>query len=971
MGAVVEPFVVQLNEVGNPTLSYQRIHESNIYSFYKRLAPVDEELIKVMDEYSHQALAKRFGKKNKNRPAEFLKVGLSEDFKEQVVQPFLDKRVAYVLKLIQEEHGWLYINSRSGNPTSEVVTVKSEEASVHFHFKKREQGTIYYPTIRQSDLGLIKLCDEKSRLITVKPCWALVNNNLLSFSDKLDGKKLKPFLKRGSLQIPSRSEPEFYRKFIPQVLENHYVEASGFSIRKKTPLPDPVLSLSRDLAGNPAFILTFEYGDETTFYAHEQRNFKLSLDESGDTYHFSKVERNFNVEKNHLEQLQQRGLINYRDSYFSPSNPHGQEAYRPSTSDVALFQPLLDWLKACKIELEASGFTIYQSQAETQFYVGTPELVMDLSDNPKDRDWFDVQARVYFGNYSIPFLWLKPYIEQGIREYPLPSGEVALLPESWFSQYSDLFEFLSVTGNEDILHLRKHHYRLLEGEGGNGKALNNGSYIEALRNLEAKEEENKPLPSTLNVTLRDYQRTGYNWLMFLREQGFGGCLADDMGLGKTLQTLAVLLKDKEETEALADDQYQRKNKGRMNLVIMPASLLHNWRAEILKFTPQLSCLVYTGNDRGDLIRWFEHYDVILTTYGLARNDRKLLERYQFNYIILDESQVIKNPSSKSASTVKQLNTRYRLVLTGTPIENSLIDLWSQMAFLNPGLLGSYRFFKKTYVIPIEKSKDEATRDKLRVLIKPFLLRRTKEEISEELPELTEKTHYCIMNDAQQQEYDRIKSYYRNQILGNVDYYGLKQSQFMILRGITQLRLASNHPQLVNNSYDCEASKFEEILQKVAELAASNHKILVFSQFVRHLNFLKASLDQKSIGYAMLTGSAKNREAIIQDFRQDPDKPVFLISLKAGGVGLNLVEADYVFIADPWWNPATESQAINRAHRIGQDKRVIAYKFITKGTIEEKILKLQEEKSELVKEVIQTNQQLSYQLTRDDVEMLLE
>ena len=362
--------------------------------------------------------------------------------------------------------------------------------------------------------------------------------------------------------------------------------------------------------------------------------------------------------------------------------------------------------------------------------------------------------------------------------------------------------------------------------------------------------------------------------------------------------------------------------------------------------------------------------MILTTYGLVRNDIKLLERYQFNYIILDESQVIKNPSSKSAKAVKQLSGRYRLVLTGTPIENSLMDLWSQMTFLNPGLLGSYRFFKQEYGVPIEKRQDEDRRNKLRVLIKPFLLRRTKEEISEELPSLTEKTHYCIMSEAQQNEYDRIKSYYRNQIMDNIEQFGIKKSQFMILKGLTQLRLASNHPRLVNDAYPSDASKFEEILQKVEELTATNHKILVFSQFVRHLNFLKESFEQRGIGYSMLTGNSKKREDIIQDFRENTQKPVFLISLKAGGVGLNLVEADYVFICDPWWNPATESQAINRAHRIGQDKRVIAYKFITKGTIEEKILTLQERKSALVRDVIQADQRQAYQLTQEDLEMLL-
>lgn len=971
VGPVVEPFVVQLNDNGDPTLSFQRIHESNIHSFYKSLSENDSRLIQLMDEYSHQALAKRFGKSNKNRPAQFLQIELTNDYQEQVIRPYIDKRLVSILSIIQKAYGWLYFNSKSGNPTAELISVSQVPATVHFHFINQTSGTKYYPTIKHEVIGMIKLAKENANIITTSPCWILVNKNIFTFADKLDGKKLKPFLKRGSLEIPERSEPEFYRKFIPQIIENHYVEASGFAIRKKTFPPKPNLYLTRDIEASPAFMLTFTYGEDFEFYCHTQQMQKVILREGDKEYEFVKVIRDASTEEAYVEQLRMQGLSNYQGSYFKTCQDGDEKSKRGDINETAAFEALLTWLNDYKTDLEALGFQIHQSIPEGQFYLDTPKLSLNVAENRKDNDWFDIRARVYFGDYSIPFLWLKPYIQQGIRQYKLPSGDIAILPEAWFTQYADLFKFLETNNDEETAHLRKHHYGLLKSPEGQSQKLAGNGYIKTLKGIEDKQVNQKPLPQTLNVSIRDYQREGYSWLMFLREQGFGGCLADDMGLGKTLQALTVLVKDKEEADQWSSyEKASQNHNGRMNLVIMPASLLHNWRAEILKFAPQLSCLAYTGNDRSDLIRWFEYYDMILTTYGLARNDIKLLERYQFNYIILDESQVIKNPSSKSAKAVKQLHGRNRLVLTGTPIENSLTDLWSQMAFLNPGLLGSYRFFKQEYVVPIEKRKDEAKRNKLRVLIKPFLLRRKKEEISEELPSLTEKTHYCVMSEAQQQEYDRIKSYYRNQIMDNIEYYGLQKSQFMILKGLTQLRLASNHPQLVNEKYQEQATKFEEILQKIEDLSATNHKILVFSQFVRHLNFLKNSFEDKGIGYGMLTGSSRKRETIIEDFRNDPKKPVFLISLKAGGVGLNLVEADYVFIADPWWNPATESQAINRAHRIGQDKSVIAYKFITKGTIEEKILKLQEKKSELVKDVIQANQRLAYQLTEEDLEMLL-
>ena len=966
----MEPFVVQLNENGTPTLSYQRVHDSTIGSFYQNLSACDKRLIQLMDEYSHQALAKRFSKQ-KNRPAEFLQLEITADYQQQVIRPYIDKRLTTVLELIKEEYGWIYLNSKSGNPTSSLLTVSAHLATVRFHFINQEEGTKYYPTIQHQELGPVKPARDEAHLITIKPCWLMVKEHLFQFTDNLDGKKLKPFLSRGSLQIPKRSEPEFYRKFIPQIIESHRVEASGFAIKKQEATPTPVLCLTRDLESRPAFLLTFSYGKDFEFYAHEARPHKVNLFEEQGSYQFYKVNRDTATEEAFVEQLRMEGLSNYQGSYFTLMDASSKPGeYKPLTDSSAAFEPLIEWLKTYKPDLEALGFEIHQQVPEGRLYLGRPQLSLDVSQSTQDNDWFDIRARVYFGSYSVPFLWLKPYIQQGIREYQLPSGELALIPEAWFTQYADLFQFLEPTADEETAQLRKHHYRLLDSGDGKAKQPTSGHYIKALKSMEDAERKSTQLPSSLNVQLRDYQVEGYSWLMFLREQGFGGCLADDMGLGKTLQTLAAVLKDKEEAEACPEPGTANTRKGRMNLIAMPASLLHNWKAEILKFAPQLSCLTYTGNDRSDLIRWFEHYDMILTTYGLVRNDIKLLERYQFNYIILDESQVIKNPSSKSAKAVKQLSGRYRLVLTGTPIENSLMDLWSQMTFLNPGLLGSYRFFKQEYGVPIEKRQDEDRRNKLRVLIKPFLLRRTKEEISEELPSLTEKTHYCIMSEAQQNEYDRIKSYYRNQIMDNIEQFGIKKSQFMILKGLTQLRLASNHPRLVNDAYPSDASKFEEILQKVEELTATNHKILVFSQFVRHLNFLKESFEQRGIGYSMLTGNSKKREDIIQDFRENTQKPVFLISLKAGGVGLNLVEADYVFICDPWWNPATESQAINRAHRIGQDKRVIAYKFITKGTIEEKILTLQERKSALVRDVIQADQRQAYQLTQEDLEMLL-
>ncbi len=985
VGPVIEPYVVQLNEKGLPTLSYQRIHQTNIQNFDNGLTSQDYELVELMDQYSHETLARKFSRK-KNRPVDFLNKELTEEILKNQIRPYIEIRLRKILRLIHHHEG-LYLNGRSGNPTWKWLNIVQNPASVLFHFRKNEEGTRYYPTIK-SNGELIKLANAHAHIIVFEPCWLLVNQSIYHFSHPLNGKKIKPFLNKWYLQIPHKAEPEFYKKFIPQIIENYQVEAKGFDILKPKINPYPVLKLTKDLSGLPAFLLTFQYG-EVAFYAENPKKVYVYLEKHENKYQYFKVERSRSWEQQILQKLKDEGLSSPVSNHLYPTDKHGNDNY---TDKDYYFQyhHIVKWLNDHNEALERAGIAIQQELEQTSFFLGNPVLQLEVQES--SNDWFDIHAMVYFGDEVVPFKQFKNHILNGIREFTLPSGKIAILPDEWFTEYPDFLKFAKEGHEDDTLKLKKHHYQLLNNvKGGQDKGIGK-QYIDTLKNLDPEETPAPELPNTLNVQLRNYQQTGYSWLYFLKQNHFGGCLADDMGLGKTLQVLTLLLKEKEESNPgkvqtfRQDGQLdlflsplsgivQQKNsspkKGSsMSLIIMPSSLIHNWKAEILKFTPQLSCLQYTGNNRHESLQYFSHYDIILTTYGLVRNDIEYLKDFDFNYVVLDESQIIKNPSAKTAKVVKRLSGQNRLVLTGTPIENTLTDLWSQMAFLNPGLLGGYQFFKKEYVYPIEKKNDETKRDKLRTLIKPFLLRRTKEEVTKELPSLTEKTHFCEMSKAHEKEYERIKSYYRNQIMQSIEKEGFQKSQFMILQGLTQLRLASNHPGLVNEDFDQDSGKFNEIIHKVESVANENHKILIFSQFVRHLNYFKEYLDNQNMGYSMLTGDTKNREKIINEFREDPSKQVFLISLKAGGVGLNLVEADYVFITDPWWNPAAESQAINRAHRIGQDKSVISYKFITRGTIEEKILKLQEKKSALVRDIITANQNLNNHLTQEDLEMLL-
>ena len=481
--------------------------------------------------------------------------------------------------------------------------------------------------------------------------------------------------------------------------------------------------------------------------------------------------------------------------------------------------------------------------------------------------------------------------------------------------------------------------------------------LENLRNF--KEVERIPVPDKFKGKLRPYQKAGYDWLLFLKNYRFGGCLADDMGLGKTVQTLAML------------QEFKEKQTHHASLLIMPTSLIYNWELESRKFTPQLKILVYTGTNRVKDVERFQGYDLVLTSYGIVRLDIDLLKTFYFNYVILDESQAIKNPNSNISKAVRKLKSKNRLILTGTPLENSTMDLWSQMTFLNPGLLGNQSFFKNEFLTPIERKKDELKTQKLNSIIKPFILRRHKSQVARELPEKVENLKYCAMSSMQEDYYEEAKSFYRNKILDEIEKHGVNKSHFLLLQGLTKLRQIANHPIMIDEKYQGDSGKLDDVISMISNAISENHKILIFSQFVKHLSIFREYLNTNAIDYAYLDGSTKDRESQVRMFQENDEIPIFLISLKAGGLGLNLTKADYVFLLDPWWNPAVEQQAIDRAHRIGQENKVFTYKFISKNTVEEKIISLQKHKIKLATDLITTEENFFKDLTTDDIKSLLE
>ena len=469
-----------------------------------------------------------------------------------------------------------------------------------------------------------------------------------------------------------------------------------------------------------------------------------------------------------------------------------------------------------------------------------------------------------------------------------------------------------------------------------------------------------PAPAEVAHILRPYQLSGFQWLNYLNDVGWGGILADDMGLGKTVQALTML------------DYYKTTNGSLKAIVVCPTTLIYNWQNEVKKFTPSLTYHIHHGSARSRSAEELSNHNIIITTYGTLRSDIQILLKIFFDYVVLDESQAIKNPASKVTKAASLLTAKNRVCMSGTPLQNNTFDIFAQMNFLNPGLLGSMEFFRNEFATPIDKFGEQEQKDHLRKLLFPFILRRTKEQVAKDLPEKTETILFCEMEKEQRKIYDAYRNAYRDKIMGTIDDQGIGKSQLTILQGLMKLRQICDSPAILNEDekYPNHSIKLDELTREISE-NIGDHKALIFSQFLGMLALIKAKLKEQNIPFEYFDGStsAPDRERAIQNFQNNDECRVFLISLKAGGVGLNLTAADYVYIVDPWWNPAVEQQAIDRTHRIGQTKNIFAYRMICKDTIEDKIIQLQEKKRLLAKELIADDATFVKALSREDVEYL--
>ena len=725
-------------------------------------------------------------------------------------------------------------------------------------------------------------------------------------------------MQKEEIIIPRENEAAYFRTFILKNIGNVEIEVEGFDIIEPQVNKQMVLLLENDLLGNPVMDIRFKYNGRTLL-PNNKKPYLVELREEEGTFRFSKLSRDFAWEKEMQNYLLMLGMNRTEQGYWA-------------VEGCKSWVEVLEWLREQQEGLNYLHIAVSQEKLSHPYYSGGYHITHTKEGSAAD--WFQIKAEITLDNgvkFQLKDLWKN--ILEGKKEYLLPDGSVFIIPEEWFARYSGLLLFAR-QGKSGAIMLKTSQAALLD------KLVESEKTFSEVK-MELADVEP---PTGLKGTLRDYQLKGYRWLCACCLQGAGACLADDMGLGKTLQTIALLLRYKE-TKHVQEDVYHTC------LIVAPASVEHNWRHELQKFAPSLLVTSYVGINRSRKQEALMRWDVVTTTYQTMRNDIDFFANQHFGFVILDEAQMFKNKGSQLYQAVKALNADYRIALTGTPIENSLSDLWSLMDVINPGLLGSYTSFQKHFIRPVENTFSEEHLMQLNKLVKPFILRRTKLEVLQDLPERTDEIVYCEQLPEQKKIYDEELSKARNLILEQTFEQNASGRAFNALRAIGRLRQLANEPRLLDPALKETSGKFQEVFRMLESIKDSGHKVLLFSDYVKYLDLVAAEMDSRKWKYAKLVGETRDRERQIDKFSQETDCQFFLISLKAGGVGINLTEADYVFILDPWWNTAAEEQAIGRAHRIGQKQAVFVYRFVTTGTLEERILEIQRKKSRLSEAVI--------------------
>ncbi len=832
--------------------------------------------------------------------------------------------------IMKRFHDRAWIMEKSNNGEKSALNIILKPAHLQFDLQKGDNSLLLSGFFNHENFGRIDLND--ITVILPEPFWFL-HNNAIYHCESITYKQYQVlWLSNNQFKIPLHHAALVEKNLFPHLDPAIQITSELYEIHDIATTPQKRLYFEK-MEGSMGFALKFRY-DRYEIPAELKTPYITKIEDNK----LIRIRRDDIVEDEALKFMRQFDLRESRDGYFIPrSDP---------------FQMLGEILPL----LSEAGFEVFGEDGVNR--------IVELADSPSltanvvsGINWFELDAYASFGGQSVKLSEILDLVRKKKKYILLNNGLIAKLPDKWLRK----FQGAALFGMEeaDKMRFSTAQFMALENLLEEADSVeSDDEYRQKLENLRSFEKiDDHPLPQGLKAHLRSYQKHGFDWFYFLQQYHFGGILADDMGLGKTLQVLALLLNE--------------KTRGKFtSLVIAPTSVIFNWVNEVKKFTPSLKALNYTGTERKDTtITEMEEYDVILTSYAIALRDADILSQKTFRYIILDESQKIKNPFSKTAKAIKTLNSEFRLCLTGTPVENNLMELWSQVSFLNPGMLGSLLRFREGFIKQIQRDNSSDSVDQLKKMIYPFILRRTKEVVAKELPPKTEIIHYCEMSELQANLYYEVRDAIHKSLMKKIEKDGIKKSQIHILDGLLRLRQICNHPALVKKDTIYESGKFEEFKDLLIKVVSEKHKVLVFSQFVQMLDIIKHFLDLSKIKFTYLTGETRNREECVRQFQEDEETRVFLISLKAGGFGLNLTAADYVFHYDPWWNPAVEEQATDRTHRIGQTKNVFIYKFITRNSVEEKILHLQKKKRELVENIITTESGLLKEISKEDINHL--
>lgn len=916
-------------------------NSKTIEEFQLELDSNEKQLLTLCEKLNTKSLLSKY--KIKNKIAKSLEIVLSDDKTAKIISHYINFTLESFFKIATKTTIPLSIDLNKKDVFhKQQVRFSNILLEPNLHFSKTPENIVYCLSLLNNKTEVFPF-ENDFKIILNNPSWVCLNKVLYPINH-INGNKLKPFITKKNIVIPNKNSVEYFNKFIKNVIRKVPIAAEGFSVATNSNCIGCYIRPSLYIHHKIYLLeVVFRYNDyEFSITDEKEKHISLSHNEK-DEFTVYQTIRNREEESKIIAILENLGFI------FLPG---GLATFNSNLSEIDDYFNITELLKlqdkiattsiAIALELNNKTISKHTSTISTKF--------------EEKKDWFDVEMIIEIEDFKIPFSNIISHLKTGNRLYELPNEKLFIIPVEWFSKYKSLVDFGKTSNNS--IQIQKNQFTVLEES---GIAIENKLF----------QKEIIPYRTTgnINAKLRNYQEEGVNWLVKNYQLGLGSCLADDMGLGKTIQSLAyldfvythfeddfIVAEEVADTFDLFSTNTPTTTKKLKALVVAPSSLTYNWFNETKKFAPQFTRLNYTGLDRKIKRKKLDKVDLVFTSYGLLLKDINLLKTIPFNFLIIDESQQIKNRNSKIYKAINTINATHKVSLSGTPIENSLSDLWSQMQFINPNLLNTYAFFESYFKKPIEKLFDEQKTKELRSLINPYLLRRTKNEVAKDLPEISEQIFYSEMSEEQSKFYENEKSIIRNYLidkkLNTLD--EKPTSNISILNALSKLRQLANHPALIGETM--ESGKFTDVSAYIETLLQAKQKVLIFSSYTSHLKIYTDWCDKNNTPYSLLTGSTKiaDRESEVANFQKDDNKLLFFISLKAGGTGLNLTKASYVILLDPWWNPFAELQAIGRAHRIGQENQVNVVRFIAKDTIEEKISQLQQSKKEISDAIIETS-----------------